>query len=78
MNYGAIWGPEANDMDSDAKHMAVHLQVALAMFSGLEKNPCISNRTTLQRDLSKAAAAPLPQLVHSNESLGFNLNLSLD
>lgn len=76
MSYGAIWDTEANDMDSDVKHMAVHLQVALARFPGLEKNPCISNRTTLQRDLSKAA--PLQQVIHSNESLGFNLNVSVD
>lgn len=53
--------------------MAVHLQVALARFPGLEKNPCISNRTTLQRDLSKAAL--LQQVVHSNDTLGFNLNV---
>lgn len=38
--------------DSDVKHMVVHLQVALARFPSLEKEPCIS-REPLFREISQ-------------------------
>lgn len=63
-NYRAIWGTEANDRGPDVKHMAVHLQAALAGLLGLEKNPCISTAPVF-KDLPKGT--PLQQ-VHSNES----------
>lgn len=61
--------------DSDIKHMAVHLQVALARFPSLEK-ALHFKRATLQRELSKAVL--LQQVVQGNGSLGFNLSVSTD
>lgn len=68
VNYRAIWGTEANDMDPDIKHMVVHLQVALARFPGLEKNPCISTTPVFkeisQKELQQALWAQ-PKCEHT-------------